>query len=353
MCDRGDHIVQELIQLLDSDPLIDEFGITILDGVDTVLEEHKLGMHLQAYLPAIAHASERLMELRALRDKTAAGWQKEMDSVSKVVCLLSGFCYTSWNERKRLLLTSHRFKSYKDVQRELHFSSLCQTKHPKSEFTWGHRRWLVSLFQENAKKEQVFELLDKELEVSLAIAKLYEKNYYCWSYREWLLDRVRSHITSTSVELGKTILLKDIRRLTDFASSNPSDCGASFYFCRLLLKYAAMYKPHELCEQHSLRSETQSSQQEQPNVDDSTSQDALINSNSVSQALAGDVDNNESGTRDACEGCILLNSTLDAVLGKWRRLEVAGSATTSTHKTLQELATKIRTVLQKEHDELL
>lgn len=34
--------------------------------------------------------------------------------------------------------------------------------------------------------EQVFELLDKELEVSLAIAKLYEKNYYCWSYREWV-----------------------------------------------------------------------------------------------------------------------------------------------------------------------
>ena len=112
---------------------------------------------------------------------------------------------------------------------ELRLAAVALTKHPKSEFVWKHRRWLIQMCALPAARRRAggvdgvpdgvahlgavgdgaaarapargpvrearpaagdaagLELLRAELVFCHGVLPRYPKNYHCWVYRQWLL----------------------------------------------------------------------------------------------------------------------------------------------------------------------
>ena len=206
-----------------ADPAIDEVDIIVgleaagMDGV--VVVDHKLGIALALAGPLYEAAYRRFVGARralaliqartsstrgtpeglpgfvgavAVADgDSEAAIEAALVSGSRVLCLLNGFEYTAYNERKRLLQRGRLCHAA-----ELGLLNLTLTKHPKSDFGWAHRRWVLrDLATARGGGGGTWgghgvaglrATAEAELAFCTEAAKRHPKNYQSWTHRQWV-----------------------------------------------------------------------------------------------------------------------------------------------------------------------
>lgn len=187
-------LYEELNDLIDSDPAIDEIGLIPCedDHPPFSLADHKLAIAFHAVPRLYAYALERLLERGS--DRVRA---------TRTVLLVNADCLTAWNERKRLVAEGALAPAD-----EVRFTALVFSKHPKCVEGWAHRRWAIA---KGAPLDPAVELA-----VATRVAEIYPKNYYAWTHRQWAVAR------SENVEL----VLGELDSIRRWIVVNVSDyCG--------------------------------------------------------------------------------------------------------------------------------
>ncbi|MES1908553.1 MAG: hypothetical protein MHM6MM_001465 [Cercozoa sp. M6MM] len=200
---------RQLCELLDADPLIDEFGV-VPDlrqafpnaSVDSYVhcESHKLGMRADALPLLLGAAMQKFQELRNETLDTNDEAIEAVRNVTRVLLLLNADHYSSWNARKQCLL-SHCTKE--QLRRELYFTQLVLSRQHKSGDTWAHRRFVLTRLLPLA--AETGELVRQEIALCERSCELYRRNYYAWTHRRWCVQHL------ASLELGESAVNELLR----------------------------------------------------------------------------------------------------------------------------------------------
>ncbi|PBP21714.1 hypothetical protein BUE80_DR007618 [Diplocarpon rosae] len=166
--------------------------------------------------------------------------EKEQDlrDASAVILLLDPEHLTAANARKRMI-QKRRFGSKKQLevllQTEMRWLDGYLTsrlhRHTKSPTLWGHRRWLLEVWNEIGLKHDIHLSLK---DVVLVAAELHPRNYYAWSHMRWLVQVFHAAPTQQSLTSRTLSDHSDITLVVkDWCLQNPSDIsGFSFLlFC--------------------------------------------------------------------------------------------------------------------------
>ncbi|XP_057463140.1 uncharacterized protein LOC130753179 isoform X2 [Actinidia eriantha] len=280
MLERNPHdLLNQLEDILNSDPLIDEVGFihpsqfitlneetgafpssvgTILRSEDAVLRsgaskvnpsatvfwcrDHKLGISTQVLLAlynaakhAFMAALERYktcMTLSVKKDKSGGNdtpscfsssldiLESEVMKHSRTLLLLSCDFGTAWNSRKRVLSTKQNFQIFVD---ELFLSALVLSYAPKSECSWSHRRWVIKMIA--GKCSNLQEIVEKESELVKKLAEKSKMNYRAWNHRCWLVSY-----------MSKGQVLNELNKSRDWTRLHIADSSCFHYRTRLMLR---------------------------------------------------------------------------------------------------------------------
>jgi hypothetical protein len=107
----------------------------------------------------------------------------QLNILTRVLLCYVTECLTSWNIRRRLVL-SNRI----NLQEELQFVEILLRLKPKSEQLFRYRRWIL-------KQEDRNEIsINKELEICNRTAELHFINYASWLYRRWIIQYLNINI---------------------------------------------------------------------------------------------------------------------------------------------------------------
>jgi len=196
-----------------------------------VLHEHKLGLAFAA-LPALYSAARS-----AFRRNLCAGAEADAAALraTRSMLLVNADCYVAWARRKRALLAEgggDASNTAAAAERELDFTTLVLTQHPKSMETWAHREWALqralSESAESARRaldpsssddsssrssssttataRRALRLLQRELRVCAKACTDYPRNYYAWTHRLRVCRRLAhgahklvAHLTSNEL----------------------------------------------------------------------------------------------------------------------------------------------------------
>ncbi|XP_058204624.1 uncharacterized protein LOC131318704 isoform X3 [Rhododendron vialii] len=266
-------LLNQLEDILDSDPLIDEVGfihpsqfVTLNreaggslassvrttpqseDGVlrprvpevnssETVFwcRDHKLGISTQVLLPlynAAKHAFmaslERYKSHSSVSAKKDESGGKDMSSCfspslnileselmkhSRALLLLSCDFVTAWNSRKLVLSKKNNVQIFFG---ELFLSALVLSYAPKSESSWSHRRWVIKMLA--GKCSNLQEIMEKETELVTRIVEKQKMNYRAWNHCCWLV----SYMSEGQV-------LEELNRSRDWARLHIADNSCFHY----------------------------------------------------------------------------------------------------------------------------
>ncbi|KAG5530430.1 hypothetical protein RHGRI_025398 [Rhododendron griersonianum] len=261
-------LLNQLEDILDSDPLIDEVGfihpsqfVTLNreaggslassvqttpqseDGVlrprvpevnssETVFwcRDHKLGISTQVLLPlynAAKHAFMASLErykshssVSAKKDESGGNdmsscfspslniLERELMKHSRALLLLSCDFVTAWNSRKLVLSKKNNVQIFFG---ELFLSALVLSYAPKSESSWSHRRWVIKMLA--GKCSNLREIMEKETEL---VTRIVEVNF--------------------SSGTGFSEVLEELNRSRDWARLHIADNSCFHYRTRLMLK---------------------------------------------------------------------------------------------------------------------
>eukprot|EP00041_Stephanoeca_diplocostata_P034706 m.1197228 g.1197228 ORF g.1197228 m.1197228 type:complete len:440 (+) comp24566_c0_seq1:409-1728(+) len=219
----GARVVDAVHCAFQNDPDIDEVGYVLLDDESklVVVDHHKLGLNVSNMASGYQFAHSEMVSCRQRRrslsqwEVDAPGIQEHMGTIEKCtrfLCLLNSYCHTAWNERKRLLINRNStwcLKPPLGFESELKFTAVVLAMHPKSEFIWSHRRWLLENNPHATSRtipkpdertsptkqklvvcgKRSMEFLKAELLVCDMAANRYPKNYYAWCHRQWAIQR--------------------------------------------------------------------------------------------------------------------------------------------------------------------
>ncbi|PSS05020.1 Protein prenyltransferase alpha subunit repeat-containing protein [Actinidia chinensis var. chinensis] len=280
MTERNPHdLLNQLEDILNSDPLIDEVGFihpsqfitlneeagalpssvgTILHSEDAVLRsgaskvnpsatvfwcrDHKLGISTQVLLAlynaakhAFMSALERYktyMTLSVKKDTSGGNdtpscfsssldiLESEVMKCSRTLLLLSCDFGTAWNSRKQVLSTKQNFQIFVD---ELFLSALVLSYAPKSECSWSHRRWVIKMIA--GKCSNLQEIVEKESELVKKLAEKSKMNYRAWNHRCWLVSY-----------MSKGQVLNELNKSRDWTRLHIADSSCFHYRTRLMLR---------------------------------------------------------------------------------------------------------------------
>jgi protein prenyltransferase alpha subunit repeat containing protein 1 len=210
-------------------------GCNILrDGNNIGISKVKL---VQAFIVA------RQIFFKSASDCAKETNEDDLWDATAVILLMDPEHITSANARKRLI-QNVRVRGLKaEVQavlkRELRFVDGYLTsrlhRHTKSPTIWGHRRWLLSIFEEINLENDILSDLTS---VILIAAERHPRNYYAWSHMRWLLKmKVSNCKLPCSKNMSRTLSpvesSKVIDIVKDWCLRHPSDTsGFSFLlFC--------------------------------------------------------------------------------------------------------------------------
>jgi len=233
---KGSELFGKLIELIYSDPDIDELGLLVgLKGKSPAffLEEHKLGISFWCIAPLYSYAFKLftavVKTLKGENSEILPAAAKSLTDSSKVILMINPDMHTCWNIRKRIIKMG--LIKYDD---ELKYLSVVFTKHPKSGAAWAHRRWILRQvppfkgLESKVLRDCPFECtaFKDELKLCEFNASHNKNNYYAWTHREWLLDRISS----------KKGLLKELDWVRKFNSMHVSEYSGLHYRYQVLLK---------------------------------------------------------------------------------------------------------------------
>lgn len=107
------------------------------------------------------------------------------------------------------------------VLQEVKLLNLLSTKHPKSEESWSHRRWLLHFTEKLNIDKQLFKKLCKlDMTVCERCAKLYPRNYFAWAYRRLVI---------TSLKSDKEFIYEELENMKKYAKKHVSDHSGFSY----------------------------------------------------------------------------------------------------------------------------
>jgi hypothetical protein len=101
----------------------------------------------------------------------------KLNILTRVLLCCVTECLTSWNIRRRLVLSG-----LINLQEELKFLEILHQLKPKSEQLFRYRRWIIK--QEDPTKISVL----KELELCNRTAEIHFINYASWLHRRWVIQ---------------------------------------------------------------------------------------------------------------------------------------------------------------------
>eukprot|EP00455_Lapot_gusevi_P004665 TRINITY_DN11922_c0_g1_i2.p1 TRINITY_DN11922_c0_g1~~TRINITY_DN11922_c0_g1_i2.p1 ORF type:complete len:443 (-),score=45.40 TRINITY_DN11922_c0_g1_i2:41-1297(-) len=227
----GSVIYQQLNDLFDQDPDIDELGLLVSipeneSGESNelfLLKDHKLGIAFGCIPLVYSHAHALFLPLRQKvmnMGVSSCSLSEISDLVrsTRSMLLINADNYTAWNIRKQIIEAGHQTEL-----QEIKFLNLVFTKHPKSGEGWAHRRWLLrripgfssSPSPARASAELRESLLEGELRVCERVAEIYPKNYFAWSHRHWLVQSI--------MERRLEIFQQELERLKRWSNLHVSD----------------------------------------------------------------------------------------------------------------------------------
>eukprot|EP00123_Amoebidium_parasiticum_P019879 comp35281_c0_seq1/m.47315 comp35281_c0_seq1/g.47315 ORF comp35281_c0_seq1/g.47315 comp35281_c0_seq1/m.47315 type:complete len:401 (-) comp35281_c0_seq1:76-1278(-) len=252
MLQREQHalLYDTLVDVLQTDPLLDEFGLTLDEYDPTVdirsvffCQEHKLGVPAWAAQPLASVAQRTIFKHQAqiLGDTVAPdSTVNSLLYATKVLLLIDADHYTAWNIRRRLTQKKHI-----DPQHELRFVSLVFSQHPKCGPAWVHRRWLLRLIYPEMKDgEEWTRILEKELETCRRVAELYKKNYFAWSHRQLVVGQY--------VYANSALFQKEIEGAVTWLETHVSDHSGAHHLQFLLLRMLQASPSHSHHTHHTL-----------------------------------------------------------------------------------------------------
>ncbi|KAL5768132.1 hypothetical protein ACOSP7_014710 [Xanthoceras sorbifolium] len=243
-------LLNELENILESDPLIDEVGFVHPSQFATLKEvagcavssqdvsdhestnfwirDHKLGISTQVLLPLYKAAKHAFMA--ALREYKTSGnlpgksgddtLESEVMTHSKALLMLSCDFGTAWNSRKFIVLKKELMPIFMN---ELLLSALVLSYAPKSERAWSHRRWVINTI--SGKCSILQWIIERESELAEKIAERSKMNYRAWNHRCWLV----SYMTREQV-------LHQLEKSRNWASLHVADSSCFHYRRRLMLR---------------------------------------------------------------------------------------------------------------------
>lgn len=173
------------IELLGRSHMADEQTIVLQDGPAIAVPKLRL---VQAFLFA-----RRLLQkhVGGMRDETNGDGL--VSRATAVILLMDPEHLTAANTRKRLLQDA--IKSRKNIAPRLEdeiylIDSLLTSRlhrHTKSPTLWGHRQWLVQLFQDHGLKIDATDTMRRVISVA---AERHPRNYYAWLHARYLTKAV-------------------------------------------------------------------------------------------------------------------------------------------------------------------
>jgi len=116
----------------------------------------------------------------------------QLNILTRVLLCYITECLTSWNIRRRLVLSG-----LINIQKELQFIEILLRLKPKSEQLFRYRRWILK--QENINQISI----NKELEICDRTAEKHFINYASWLYRRWIIQYLNIDIDE---ELNRNLL---------------------------------------------------------------------------------------------------------------------------------------------------
>lgn len=163
--------------------------------------------------------------------------QQELLQSSAVILLMDPEHLTAANARKRLIQKAQRrpkTELRELLKHELLFLDSYLTsrlhRHTKSPTLWGHRRWILEVFQEAGIKWD----LERDLkEVVLIAAERHPRNYYSWLHMRWLLQNSRFGSNGNSSDVDQEKILCVLR---SWCLRHPADTSG-FSFLLFYLSY--------------------------------------------------------------------------------------------------------------------
>lgn len=196
MATKGELLLARLHALFAEDPLIDEIGLLLAAEDDDeeltaetafMLAEHKLGVALSAGPLVFRAARTRFHQLNSLlhNGNNADDFKDELLACTRAIVLISADFYTAWNTRKEYVR-----RGWLEAHREVEFTNLVFSLHPKSIDTWAYQRWLATRLCEELEGDR--EALDAffvaQVTVCATLTERTPRNYHAWSFRHWIVS---------------------------------------------------------------------------------------------------------------------------------------------------------------------
>ncbi|PBP15394.1 hypothetical protein BUE80_DR013872 [Diplocarpon rosae] len=164
--------------------------------------------------------------------------EQDLRDASAVILLLDPEHLTAANARKKII-RKRQFGSEKQLEELLKtemrwldgYLTSRLHRHTKSPTLWGHRRWLLEVWNGTGLKHDIRLSLK---DVVLVAAELHPRNYYAWSHMRWLVQVFDAGPTKQN---STSRIVSDHSDITfvvkDWCLKNPSDIsGFSFLlFC--------------------------------------------------------------------------------------------------------------------------
>ncbi|KAG5532956.1 hypothetical protein RHGRI_027266 [Rhododendron griersonianum] len=280
-------LLNQLEDILDSDPLIDEVGFihpsqfvtlnreaggslassvrTTLQSEDGLLRprvpevnssetvfwcrDHKLGISTQVLLPlynAAKHAFMASLEsykshssVSAKKDESGGNdmsscfspslyfLESKLMKHSRALLLLSCDFVTAWNSRKLVLSKKNNVQIFFG---ELFLSALVLSYAPKSESSWSHRRWVIKMLA--GKCSNLREIMEKETEL---VTRIVEESSGTETKNE--LSCMEPLLLVSFLHVGRTgQVLEELNKSRDWARLHITDNSCFHYRTRLMLK---------------------------------------------------------------------------------------------------------------------
>lgn len=111
--------------------------------------------------------------------------EHQLNVITRVLLCYLSECLTSWNVRRRLVLTGGTI----DLEQELNFVELLLRLRPKSEQIFRYRRWLIQRTSPSPSSAM------RELRLCDQTAERHPINYGSWQHRRWLMDYFHVNIS--------------------------------------------------------------------------------------------------------------------------------------------------------------
>lgn len=118
--------------------------------------------------------------------KDPGTWDDDLLAVTERILSVNPDYYSVWNFRKRFILQTTKSMDDNKVihgmyAKDIHFTTACLKRQPKSYWVWHHRKWCLQNMPEPTWEHEL-KLLDKMLDMDA-------RNFHGWDYRRYVIEQ--------------------------------------------------------------------------------------------------------------------------------------------------------------------